>query len=61
MTSSWEYIGGLLLCLLVSLIYTLARKEKPKTVLWETLLVFVYTLGAISAVVLIVLLACQYK
>jgi len=56
-----EYIGGLVLCLVVSLVYTLARKDRPRVVLKETLLVFVYTLGAISAVVLAVLLVCKYK
>lgn len=56
-----EYIAGLVLCLVVSLVYTLARKDRPRVVLKETLLVFVYTLGAISAVVLAVLLVCKYK
>ena len=56
-----EYIAGLVLCQVVSLVYTLARKDRPRVVLKETLLVFVYTLGAISAVVLAVLLVCKYK
>ena len=56
-----EYIAGLVLCLVVSLVYTLARKDRPRVELKETLLVFVYTLGAISAVVLAVLLVCKYK
>jgi len=56
-----EYLGGLVLCLVVALVYSLARKEKPEEVWKETLLVFVYTLGAISAVVVVVLLACKYK
>jgi len=53
-----EYISGLVLLLVVSLVYSLARKDKPAAVLRETLLVFVYAVGAISAVVLFVLLAC---
>lgn len=61
MTSVPEYVAGLALCLIVSLVYSLARKDKPADVLKETLLVFVYTLGAISAVVVIVLLACKFK
>ena len=61
MTSLGQYIAGLVLCLVVSLVYTLARKDRPKAVFRETLLVFVYTLGAISAVALIVLLACKFK
>ena len=59
MTSLEEYVGGLVLCLIVSLVYSLARKDRPAAVLKETLLVFVYTLGAISAVVLVVFLACK--
>jgi hypothetical protein len=56
-----EYIGGLLLCLLVSFVYCLARKDRAGAVLKETVLVFVYTLGAIAAVTLIALLACKFK
>jgi hypothetical protein len=56
-----EYVGGLFLCLLVSLIYSLARKDTPRAVVKETALVFVYTLGAIAAVVIVVLLACKLK
>ena len=61
MSNLAQYVAGLALCLLVSLIYTLARKDKPAVVFKETLLVFIYTLGAISAVTLIVLLACKFK
>ena len=61
MTSLAQYIGGVLLCLIVSFAYSLARKDEPKAVLKETLLVFVYTMGAVSVVVLIVLLACKFK
>jgi len=56
-----EYVAGLVLCFVVSLVYTLARRDRPRVVLKETLLVFVYTLGAISAVALAVLLVCKYK
>ncbi len=61
MTSLSQYIGGLVLCLAVSLVYTLARTGEPRKVVRHTLLVFVYTLGVISAVVLAVLLACKFK
>ena len=61
MSSLAQYIAGLFLCLLVSFVYSLARRDTPRAVLRETLLVFVYTLGAISAVVVVVLLVCKYK
>jgi hypothetical protein len=58
MTTLAEYLAGLLLVLTVSFVYSLARKDTPAAVLKETALVFVYTMGAISAVVIVVLLAC---
>ncbi len=56
-----QYVAGLGLCLVVSFVYSLARKDEPGAVLRETALVFVYTLGAIAAVVLAVFLACKFK
>ncbi len=61
MTELAQVIGGLVLCLLVALVYTLARKNRPASVLRGTAAVFVYILGAISAVTLVVLLACKFK
>lgn len=61
MTSLAEYVGGIVLCLAVSFVYSLARKDQPREVLKETVRVFVYTLGAISAVTAVVLLACKLK
>ncbi len=61
MTSLSQYIGGLALCLVLSLVYTLARIREPRRVVRHTLLVFVYTLGVISAIALVVLLACKFK
>ena len=61
MTSLSQYIGGLVLCLVLSLVYTLARTREPRKVVRHTLLVFVYTLGVVSAVTLAVLLACKFK
>jgi len=61
LTSLAQYIGGLALCLAVSFLYTLARRHEPRAVVRHTLLVFVYTLGAISAVTLVVLFACKFK
>ena len=52
-----QYAGGLVLCVVVSLVYSLARKDTPAEVARETLLVFIYTLGAISAVILVVLVS----
>jgi hypothetical protein len=56
-----QYVGGLVLCLVVSFVYSLARKDTPRAVLRETAVVFVYTLGAIAAVVLVVFFACKFK
>jgi energy-converting hydrogenase Eha subunit A len=61
MSSVAEYIVGLLLCLMVSLVYSMARKDRPRAIVRETALVFLYTVGAIGAVVLLVFLACQFK
>ncbi len=61
MSNLAQYVAGLLLCLLVSLVYALARKVRPGAVLRETLMVVTYALGAISAVTLVVLLACKFK
>ncbi|MFO7898528.1 MAG: hypothetical protein R6V58_05660 [Planctomycetota bacterium] len=60
MSSLAEYIAGLILCVIVSFVYSLARKDEPRAVLKETLLVLTYTLGAISAVVLVVLLLSKF-
>jgi len=61
LTSLAQYIGGIVLCLVVSLVYTLARKNRPASVLRHTALVFIYTLGAISAITIAVLLLCKFK
>ena len=61
MTSLSQYIGGLVLCLTVSLAYTLARTGEPRKIVRHTLLVFVYALGVVSAITLAVLLACKFK
>jgi len=61
LTGLAEYVAGLVLCLVVSLVYCLARKDRPGAVVRETLLVFLYTLGAISAVTLVVFLACRFN
>jgi len=60
MTSLAQYIAGLVLCLVVAFVYVLARRDRPRRVVRETFLVLLYMLGAISAVVLVVLLACEY-
>lgn len=61
MTALAQYLSGVVLCLVVSFVYSLARKDEPRAILKETLLVFVYSLGAIAAVALVALLACKYK
>ena len=61
MSSLPEYVAGLVLCLIISLIYSMARKDDGRAIVKETALVFVYTLGAIAAVVLVVFLACKFK
>jgi len=61
LTSPAQYAAGFVLCLFISFVYALARRDKPRAVVKETLLVFVYTLGVIASVTLVVLLACKWK
>ena len=61
MTSVAQVVAGILLCLAVSLVYTLARKNRPGAVVRGTIATFIYVLGAIAAVTLVVLLATKFR
>ena len=59
MSNAAQYLIGLVLTLAVALVYSLARKESPKSIAKETLVVFIYMLGAVAGVVIVVLLATK--
>jgi len=61
LSSLGQYIAGLVLCAVVALVYSLAQRDRPGSVARKTMAVFVYVMGAVSAVTLVVLLACKYK
>ena len=65
MTGLGQYIGGLLLCLVVSLVYSMTRKDTPATIAKETFVVLLYIIGAIAvvsiAVMLMIIFAAKFK
>ena len=59
MTNGVQYLIGLVLMLAVALVYSMARKDSAKSIVKETVVVFIYMLGAVAGVVIIVLLATK--
>jgi len=59
MSNTLQYLIGLALTLAVALVYSLARKETPRAIAKETVVVFIYMMGAIAGVVIVVLLATK--
>lgn len=59
MTNGVQYLIGLVLMLAVALVYSMARKDSAKGIVKETAVVFIYMLGAVAGVVIIVLLATK--
>jgi hypothetical protein len=61
MSTLAQYLAGVVLVLVVSLVHSLARRDESRSVLVETVRMFIGLMGTIAAVVLVVLLVCKYK
>ncbi len=60
MSSPAEYVAGLVLCIIVALVYSMARKDEPSEIIREALFVLGWILGAIAAIVLVVFVATMF-
>ncbi len=60
MSSPVEYVAGFVLCIIVALVYSMARKDEPAEVIREALLVLGWILGAIAVIVLAVFVATMF-
>lgn len=61
MTSPLQYILGIALLFLVALIYSMTRKRGVAAVIRETFLIYLYIMGTVAGVVIVVILSTRYR